>query len=203
MSEEKLYLYPRWLRLWHWTNALMFLVLIITGVSLQYAGPDYMIIRFDTAVRYHNIAGIVVTLGFIFFIIANRITSNKKYYRIKKKGFNKRLMKQVQYYTVGIFKNEEPPYPVSVKRKFNPLQKLSYVAAMYILLPLVIITGFAMLFPEINPESIFGIPGIYLTDLIHITIGFVLSIFMVIHIYFCTIGTTVWSHFNSMFTGWH
>ena len=51
---ERLYLYPIWIRLWHWTNAILCLVLIISGVSLQYSNPEYPIIRFDIAVTMSN-----------------------------------------------------------------------------------------------------------------------------------------------------
>jgi len=203
MSEEKLYLYPIGIRIWHWINALMFLALIITGISLQYSGPKFALIRFDYAVQYHNIAGIILSVSFVFFVLFNRFTVNGKYYRVKRKGFYKRLMKQFQYYTFGVFKHESAPYPVSQKRKFNPMQKLSYILVMYLMMPVIIITGFALLFPEVNLTNVFGISGIYLTDLLHVTIGFVLSIFMIIHIYFCTFGKTTMSNFKSMFTGWH
>ncbi|HPE55812.1 MAG TPA: cytochrome b/b6 domain-containing protein [Bacteroidales bacterium] len=203
MSEEKLYLYPMWLRLWHWTNALLFLVLIITGLSLQYSGVEGAFIRFDIAVTYHNIAGIILTISFAFFLVANRISGNRKFYKVKRKGFIKRLMKQFRYYIYGVFVGEPKPYPVSEKRKFNPLQKLSYIVVMFGFMPLIIITGFGLLFPEINLENVFGVAGIYLTVLLHITVGFGLSVFMIVHIYFCTFGKTVGSEFKSMFTGWH
>lgn len=200
---ERLYLYPFWIRIWHWINAFMFLVLIVTGLSMQYSSPDYPMIRFDIAVSLHNIAGIVVTIGYLFFIIVNRFSTNRKYYRFKRKGFVKRLLKQFQYYTVGVYKHADKPYPVSKKRKFNPLQKFTYLVVLYILMPIVIITGFALLYPEVNLQEFAGFSGIHLTDLLHIIIGFFLSIFMVVHIYFCTLGTTPTSDFKSMFNGWH
>ena len=132
---EQLYLYPLWIRIWHWTNALMFLVLIITGLSMQYSSPDFPLIRFDLAVSFHNISGVIISINYLFFIVVNRFSFNRKYYRFKRKGFINRLMKQFLYYTVGIFKNEPPPFPVSKKRKFNPMQKFSYLMVMYIGMP--------------------------------------------------------------------
>lgn len=200
---EFLYLYPLWIRLWHWLNALMFLVLIITGISMQYAGPDLIFIRFDIAVTYHNIAGFILTFSFVLFVILNSITGNYAYYRVKKKGWIKRLNKQFAYYTGGLFRHEEPPYPVTKKRKFNPMQKMSYLVVMYLLMPVMIISGLGLMYPEIIIENVFGISGIHLTDLFHIVSGFILSVFMVIHIYFCTIGKTTLSNFRGMITGWH
>jgi len=200
---EKLYLYPLWIRIWHWTNALMFLILIVTGLSMQYSSPDYPMIRFDWAVSLHNISGVIVIIAYLFFLVVNRFSTNRKYYRFKRKGFIVRLTKQFKYYTFGIFKNEPVPFPVSKKRKFNPMQKFSYLIVMYLGMPALIITGIALLYPEIIIPNVGGLSGIHLTDLVHIIVGFVLSVFLVIHVYFCTIGATPTSNFKSMFIGWH
>jgi len=200
---EKIYFYPVWIRLWHWLNALMFLFLIVTGLSMQYSSPDYPFIRFDLAVLLHNIAGIIVTLGYFVFVIGNMVTSNGKFYKVNLKEIVGQLKKQFMYYTIGIFKHEDAPFPLSENRKFNPLQKVSYVFAMYAFTPIMIISGLGLLFPETIIPQVFGVSGIHLTDLVHIISGFILSVFMIIHIYFCTIGKTPTANFKSMFTGWH
>ncbi len=197
---QKIYYYPVWIRIWHATNALMFLLLIITGLSMQYG---LFKIRFDYAVSIHNVSGIVLSVCYLYYFMANFITGNLKYYRIKFKGFFKRLWVQFVYYTVGIFKNQMPPFPLTIKRKFNPLQKFTYVSVMYIIVPLIIISGYAMLFPEIIYEKVLGIPGIVLTDLVHVCTGFIGSIFMIIHIYFCTIGSKPAANFKSLVNGYH
>ncbi|MBN1340457.1 MAG: cytochrome b/b6 domain-containing protein [Bacteroidales bacterium] len=181
----------------------MFLVLIITGLSMQYSNPDYPLIRFDLAVGYHDIAGVIVLIAYIVFVTANLITPNGNYYMIKRQGWMGRIKRQFRYYTWGIFKKEHPPYPVSEEQKFNPLQKFSYVAVMYVLMPIVIITGLALLFPEMIIPTFMGLSGIHLTVMLHIISGFFLSVFIVVHIYFCTIGATPLSNFKSMFNGWH
>lgn len=201
--KNKMYLYPLWVRLWHLANALMFLVLIITGLSLQYASQNYTIIPFSYAVSIHNITGIILCVGYVFYLFANRFTSNGNYYQFHLAGMGGRIFKQMRYYSYGIFKHEKTPFPISIGRKFNPLQKISYVFVMYFFMPIIIITGFGLFFPEMLPDKILGAGGIHITDLIHILSGFVLSVFMVVHIYFCTIGSTPTSNFKSMINGWH
>jgi len=201
---EKVYLYPVWVRLWHLLNALMCLILIVTGLSLQYSNPDYSIMEFNLAVSMHNISGIILSASYVVFFFGNIFTSNGKYYRIKKKGWSKRLAKQFRYYTIGIFKGEEAPYKITVKRKFNPMQKFSYILIMHVIMPILFLTGWALMFPDlIFINKIFGTSGIHFTDLVHIIAGFVLSIFMVIHIYFCTISKVPGASFRAMITGWH
>ena len=102
-----------------------------------------------------------------------------------------------------MFREETHPFPVTMERKFNPLQKLTYVLAMYAGIPLLIISGIGLLFPEITIDKLFGVSGLVLTDILHITMGFLLSIFMIVHIYTCTLGEKPLSLFRGMITGFH
>jgi len=200
---EKLYLYPKWVRLWHALNALFILCLIITGVSMQYSNPGYGFIRFDIAVSIHNIAGMLLTANYLFFFLGNFLTPNGKYYKLTVKGLFQRLTTQFVYYTFGIFRHEKAPFPVTKESKFNPLQQFTYVMAMYFMVPIVFITGWALLYPEVLFQKVLGASGLKINDFIHVIIGFLLSFFMFVHIYFCTIGATFVSNFKSMVTGYH
>jgi thiosulfate reductase cytochrome b subunit len=112
-------------------------------------------------------------------------------------------MKQAYYYAFGMFRGMKAPYPLSEKRKFNPLQKYAYVGVMYLFLPIVIISGFALLFPEIIIEKVYSFSGIILTALTHSAVGFFISIFLIIHIYVASIGKNPIENFKSIITGWH
>jgi len=200
-----MYLYPKWIRAWHITNALMFLILILTGLSMQYTDKEnssYMV-GFAKAVKWHNFAALVLTLSYVIFVLGNAFTKNGRYYRIKKEHFWSDLKKQMRYYAYGMFKGEKHPFPVTLERKFNPLQKFSYFLAMYVGMPLLIISGIVLLFPEISFDNVFGMSGLVLNDVLHITTGFFLFVFMVIHIYTCTLGAKPSSLFWGMISGYH
>ena len=201
-NSERLYLYPVWIRLWHLTNAILCLVLIVTGLSIQFSNPS-VVLQFKVAVAIHNIAGVLLTLSYVVFFLGNLFTVNGKYYIFEVKGFITRLMKQFRYYTIGIFRKETPPFPVTMEQKFNPLQQFSYVILMYVLVPLAILSGIGLLYPQITVNSLLGASGLNLTDLLHITAGFLITVFLCIHIYFCTIGKTPVSNFKSMIDGYH
>jgi thiosulfate reductase cytochrome b subunit len=200
-----MYLYPKWLRLWHVVNAVLFIVLIITGVSMQYTDKDNqaLLVGFARAVKWHNVAAILLTLNYIIFVTGNILTPNGKYYKLKKKNFKEEMIAQLKFYSFGMFRGEKHPFPVNEERKFNPLQKLTYVLAMYIGMPLLIISGIGLFLPEITVENFFGISGLIYTVVLHITMGFLLSIFMIIHIYTCTLGSTPTTLFRGMITGYH
>jgi thiosulfate reductase cytochrome b subunit len=183
----------------------MFIILIVTGLSMQYTDMENnsYTVGFAKAVKWHNVAAMILTASYIVFFLGNMFTGNGKYYSIRKGNFWSDLMKQGRYYAFGMFKGEKHPFPVSAERKFNPLQKFSYILAMYIGMPLLIISGFVLLFPEIAINNIFGISGLVLNDVLHISMGFLLSIFMIIHIYTCTLGARPFSLFWGMITGYH
>lgn len=203
MTEERMYLYPVWIRLWHLLNALLCLFLIITGVSMQFSNPQFPLIRFRLAVSIHNIMGITLSVSYFLFFLGNLFMGNGKYYKLIFPGLYSRLMIQFKYYTRGLFRDESVPYPINSERKFNPLQQVTYIGAMYILIPIIMITGWALLYPEVIPSRLFWSSGLHLIDLFHITAAFLVSMFMFIHIYFCTIGKSPISNFKSMIDGYH
>lgn len=201
---DKLYLYPIWIRVWHGLNAVLCLILILTGLSLQYSNPDYsFFIRFDLAVSIHNYSGIVLSISYILFFLGNLFQPNGRHYRIKIEGFINRVFIQFKFYAFGIFKGQNPPFPITENSKFNPLQKLTYVILMYFLVPVVIISGLILLYPDSQLSNLFGPESVHLFDLFHLVTGFIICLFMIIHVYFCTIGKSPLSNFKSIVNGWH
>lgn len=199
---DKIYLYPVWIRFWHWSNAILCLLLILTGVSMQYSDPAYPMMRFDWAVSIHDFSGIFLAINYLVFFIGNILTPNGKHY-IFRKRILKNLFAQARYYAFGIFKNERPPFPISKESKFNPLQKFSYIVIMHLIVPIIIISGLMLFFPAIIHFDIFGNQALHITDIIHVIMGFIISLFLIVHLYFCTIGCTPISNFKSMLTGYH
>jgi thiosulfate reductase cytochrome b subunit len=203
MTTTKIYLYPVWIRLWHVINALMFLLLIVTGISLHFSNTENSLIRFDISVGIHNVAAIIVTFNYGIFVIGNMVTRNGKYYRKWRKNLVTNLWKQFVFYAVGIFKKEKHPFPINEQQKFNPLQKFAYVIAMYFGMPLLILSGIALMFPDMIAYNVFNISGLLFYDVLHIIVGFVLSLFLLIHIYTCTLGDKPGTLFKSMINGYH
>jgi thiosulfate reductase cytochrome b subunit len=201
--ENKLYLYPGLIRIWHLLNAVLIILLVISGLSMQYSDPMNPFMRFDLAVSLHNITGIILVFNYLLFIIANTISKNGRHYRIHLHGLGNRLMVQFRYYTYGIFKGEDAPFPVTRKMKFNPIQQVTYFMTMYIFMPLIFLTGLPMLFSGALIRQLLSENAYFITDILHITVGFFLSLFLIIHVYFCTFGAKPYSNFKSIITGFH
>lgn len=202
-ADSKEYFYPLWLRFWHWLNALLFVSLILSGITMQYANPNNWLMSFDTAISLHNASGILLSLNYLLFFLGNLFTGNYKQYLPVIKGIINRLITQARFYMFGIFKNEPHPYESTKENKFNPLQQLTYLKIMYVMIPIIIITGWALLFPETIVEEVFGFSGLFLTAMLHTVTGFILSLFMFGHIYLALTGHTLISNLKAMVNGWH
>jgi thiosulfate reductase cytochrome b subunit len=193
--------YPRWLRAWHWSNLFLFVALLITGLAMHYARPAGPAHGFRTAVLLHNVAGILLTLDYALFLFGNLFWGNGRYYRLVAGDLSWGLLRQARHYLLGIFAGEPQPFPHSGTRKFNPLQKLSYLVVMFLLFPPLIVTGWALLFPAWLPARLLGVPGIGLWAVAHGLLGFFLSLFMGLHAYLGTTGATVGELSRLMLTG--
>ncbi|MBE9484886.1 MAG: cytochrome b/b6 domain-containing protein, partial [Bacteroidetes bacterium] len=170
---------------------------------MQYSDPEYPIIRFDWAVSIHDISGIILLISYIIFIIGNIFTPNGSQYLFRIRGYFQNVTRQARYYSFGMFKGEKPPFEITKSNKFNPLQRFSYVFIMYISMPVIIITGLMLLYPEYLLHGVFGTFALHTTDIIHVVLGFIVSLFFVVHVYFCSIGSRPLSNYISMFNGYH
>lgn len=199
---KRVYFYPLWLRSWHLVNAVGIIILIITGFIMHY-GIHGSFIGFNFAVNLHNSTGIVVAISYFFFFIGNILFYNSRYYRLTLRGWQTKIFKQAMYYINGMFKGEHPPFPVTERRKFNPLQKTSYFFIMFLFVPLMVVSGLALMFPEFIIERVYRYNGVFLTAMLHAAMGFVLFIFLLVHIYVSTVGRDPLANFKSIVDGWH
>ncbi|MBI5898569.1 MAG: cytochrome b/b6 domain-containing protein [Rhodocyclales bacterium] len=200
---ERTYLLPLWIRLWHWTNALLIIVLTVTGVSLHFADPKLPLVEFSLAARIHDIAGLALVAAYAFFALANIVTGNWWQYVPKPPGVIDRCLKQARWYVWGIFRGEPHPFPVTLQNNFNTLQSLIYWAIMYLAMPLLLLTGLIFLFPEFAPDRLFGMDGLLPVAVLHYLTGAAIVMFMIAHIYLGSTGNTVGAMYKTMITGWH
>jgi len=197
------YLIAPWIRIWHWTNALLISTLGVTGLSLHFASPDLPLVDFALAVRIHNTAGVLLIAAYVFFVVANIVTGNWWQFVPKPPGIFQRIIVQARWYAIGIFRDEPHPHEPSPAEHFNALQAITYWKVMYLLMPLILITGIVYLYPEFAPDSLFGFDGLLPIAMLHYLAAVAILLFMLSHIYLGTTGKTVGQMFKMMFTGWH
>ena len=101
-------------------------------------------------------------------------------------------------------KREANPFVPSARAKFNGLQKIAYISTMFVLSPLIIITGIVfsdLLYFRTLIYSIFGGPR--LIDAIHVTLAYAFLMYILIHMYMAIfLGASFFSHVKSMIFGY-
>jgi thiosulfate reductase cytochrome b subunit/mono/diheme cytochrome c family protein len=198
---QKVYMYRFYERLWHWTMATAIIILALTGLEIHNTGA-FRLFGLETAVRVHNIlAGIMVLnalLSLFYHITTGEI---KQFFRFNRK-FIKETLVQLYYYLHGIFKGTPHPVEKSVERKLNPLQQVTYVGLLNILLPFQVITGALIWGVGKWPFLSEQVNGLTVLGPIHNFGSWFFLAFLVVHIYLTTTGHSVFSNIKAMITGY-
>lgn len=192
---------PPWLRLWHGAQAVAFLGLLTTGLSMHFADSGWAPVPFRTAVLTHNACGLTSAALWLIFVVLNVRSGNARHYVPRTRELASDLARQIGYYAWGMFRGALPPFPPGFQEKFNPVQKLAYLLVMYVLMPLSLASGCLLLFPLLAPARALGQPGLWPMAMLHLTVGYLLAIFLIFHIYLATTGDTVGTMFREMATG--
>ncbi len=172
-----------WLRWWHGIQAVAFLGLIVSGVCMHWADVPWMPLSFGAAVTAHNALGVVILAAWVVFAVRNRHCENLRHYRLRGSGLSVRLWPQVRYYLWGIFRREPEPFSPQTREKFNPAQQLAYAVVMYVLMPILAASGTLLFFPILAPEHVLGLPGLLPMAMIHLSAGYLLVAFLILHVY--------------------
>nr|EFP3234805.1 thiosulfate reductase cytochrome B subunit [Escherichia coli] len=143
---ERIYLYSKAVRLWHWSNALLFVLLLASGLINHFALVGATAVK--SLVAVHEVCGFLLLACWLGFVLINGVGGNGHHYRIRRQGWLERAAKQTRFYLFGIMQGEEHPFPATTQSKFNPLQQVAYVGVMYGLLPLLLLTGLLCLYPQ-------------------------------------------------------
>lgn len=192
-SSKIVVIFKRFERFWHWAQALMILMLLLTGLELH---GLFQLFGFSPAVATHNLIGFVWT-GLVVLIYSWILTTGEwQQYFPTLKGIEGTL----RYYLYGVFKGEKHPHQMTADDKFNPLQRLGYIAILFGLLPLQVISGFAFyFFPDLRALGVIG--HVDLMAIVHTFNAYALLSFVVIHLYMITFGEKLSTHIKAMITG--
>src|SRR3972149_7391153 len=197
---KKIYLHPLPIRIWHWVNALGFIILILTGANIR---NIINIFSVETAVEIHSWLGFTLLANYCIWFFYYILTMNKKIYippippPIE---FAKKALTQAKFYGWGIMVGDQNPHHSTPDHKFNPMQQVSYLMIMALLIPVQIITGLFLWDPKLF-SPIVNLVGIQVFDAVHVFLWIFFSAFMIVHFYLATLGHTTWAHIIAMFTG--
>jgi len=200
---KKIYLHPLPIRIWHWINAGAFIILIVTGAQVRF-GNVLHLFSFETAVEIHSWTGFVLIANFFIWLVYYLITGNIKIYippLHHPVEFAKKAIRQAKFYGLGIMVGDHNPHHSTPDNKFNPMQQVSYLMIMVLLIPVQLITGLLLWDPKLFSPVVNLVGGIQVIEIIHVLLWIFFSAFIIVHFYLATLGHTTWAHIIAMFTG--
>ena len=193
---ERVIIFKRFERFWHWSQAALIIVLLMSGFEIH---GSYYLLGFERAVNVHTTAAWSLVTLLAFTVFWHFTTGEWKQYI----PTLKKVDAMVKYYLLGIFTNAEHPFRTTVLRKHNPLQRLAYLFMWVMISPLIWVTGLLYLFYD--RWQGWGLDQyLVLQDVafFHVVSAFMMLLFLIVHVYLITTGHTVWSHMKAMITGW-
>jgi thiosulfate reductase cytochrome b subunit len=199
---KRIYIHPLPVRIWHWLNALGFLLLIATGVQIRYLDL-FQVLSFRTAVVAHNyiafalIANYFLWLG--FYLFTDKITVYLP--EMNSKKFFEDSWRQLKFYGYGIFLGEENPHHPTIFHKFNPLQIMMYQIIMLLFVPILFVSGLLLWDVQQFSTIVNLVGGVRVVATVHVLMFVVFVGFLLMHLYLITLGHSRFAHIKAMFTG--
>jgi Ni/Fe-hydrogenase b-type cytochrome subunit len=213
-------------RLWHWLNALCLYVLFSSGLGIFNAHPRLywgqlganfdqpwlekarfgswltLPAQYDLAMsrRWH----LSFALIFAFALLAYMLWSLVNRHIVRDLAFRKGELKP-RHVWQDVKDHARLRFPTGVAAtRYNVLQKASYVGVIFVLLPLIILTGLTMS-PGMDAAwpwllDLFG--GRQSARSIHFIVAWLLALFFVVHILMVLLAGPL-NEIRAMITGWY
>ncbi len=190
----RIYIFKRFERFWHWTQALLIIGMLVTGFEIH---GTYRLLGYEQAVNLHTTAAWALITLWVFAIFWHFTTGEWKQYI----PTTEKLFAIMKFYSSGIFKGEQHPYKVTQLQKHNPLQRFAYLGIKLAINPLIWISGLALLY--YNELQAAGMSlGLGALAVAHTIGAFAMLAFLIGHVYLTTLGHTWYAHIKAMITGW-
>jgi thiosulfate reductase cytochrome b subunit len=201
MKTKRLHLYSIYERVWHWIQAAVILVLLLTGLEIH--NPDGIaVFGFRAAVSVHTAMGFLLLINAVLGLFYHLTTAKIREYLPEPRDFISQAIAQVVYYSKGIFRGDAHPFERTPGRKLNPLQQLTYLGILNILLPLQMVTGFLMWGLQVWPEVGRLAGGLPFLGPLHTLSAWFFAAFLLMHLYLTTTGETPMTNMKAMVTGY-
>ena len=195
MTVEKIYIFKRFERFWHWAQAATIIFLMLTGFEIH---GTYRLFGFEKASNLHVIGAWTLITLWVFAVFWHFTTGEWKQYI----PTMKKVDAMIKYYALGIFTNAPHPFRQTTRRKHNPLQRLAYLFFWLIISPIIWFSGWFYLFYADWENWGLGFLSLEWVAFFHTLGAFLILFFFIAHVYLTTAGHTVTSHIKAMITGW-
>jgi len=208
----KVQIYTLYERFWHWTQAALIILLLLTGFTIHGGIAPF---SFETAHVLHVSAAVALMVLWIFTIFWQFATGNWRHFvplldeaehaptlAQAVRGWITMVVKVARYYAWGILRGEQHPYRKNLRHKHNPLQALAYFGLMAFIGPVLWISGLAYLTYDFWQPAV-GNAGTWLsvTAFFHTLGAWLMLVFVIGHAYLATAGKTPLYLIKGMITG--
>jgi thiosulfate reductase cytochrome b subunit len=195
------YMYTVYERQWHWLQTALILGLIFSGLVIH--KPEYFgMFSFRYMVSVHNVLAAILVVNAALAAFYHLVSGEIQQFIPQPRDFFHQAILQARYYLWGIFRGEPHPFEKSAKRKMNPLQQITYLAILNVLLPLQVITGAIMWGAQRYPDQVARIGGLTYLGPIHSLVAWLFVSFIIAHVYLTTTGHTPLAGIRAMVVGW-
>jgi thiosulfate reductase cytochrome b subunit len=193
---KRIYIYKRYERFWHWSQAFLIITMMITGFEVH---GSYTLLGFQKAVQLHTLAAWALITLWVFTAFWQFTTGEWRQYQPSMQNVGA----MIRYYTVGIFTNSPHPFKKTVSQKHNPLQRLAYLALLAFISPLIWGSGLFYLFygdwARLGIDQTLSLEWV---ATLHVLGAYMITAFFFVHVYLTTTGHTISTHIKAMITGW-
>jgi len=203
-ENTRVYLQPTPVRIWHWLNAFGIITLGVSGAQIRF--PEYLNIfgSYKSAILLHNTAGILVAVSFSLWFFYYTCVARKmtRLYVPSREDLRHGLLRQAVFYFFNYFQGKPNPHHPTPENKFNPLQKSAYLGIMFVLVPMVSLTGILLMNVAPLRDLVLMVGGLKILVALHFLLACSLFAFLFTHVYLATLGRTPLAYVKPMWTGW-
>ena len=198
MSTQRVYMFTRFERFWHWSQAALIITMLFTGFEIHgYLGG----FKFEQALLIHEYAAWLLMTLWAVAIFWHFTTGAWKNYIPDLRPHS--LWVVARYYAWGMFVGESHPYHKVPNRKHNPLQRLAYLWLKLMINPLIWGSGLLLLFYSYDWIRLSPL-GLQLdwVALTHTAAAYMMLLFFILHVYLATTAHPPTGYIKAMITGW-
>ena len=127
---SKIKLYSRFERLWHWSQAILIIIMLVTGFEIH---GTYTLFGFESAINTHTLAAWILIGLWVLALFWHTTTGEWRQYIPAESD---RMLAMIRYYAVGIFLGAAHPFHRRRAEKHNPLQRMAYLMLTMVISPI-------------------------------------------------------------------
>lgn len=191
-------MYARFERLWHWSQAILIITMLITGFEVH---GSYSLLGFEQAATVHSFSAWILIGLWVFAWFWHLTTGEWRQYI---PSTRERIIAQVRYYAFEIFQGKAHPFHKDRSQKLNPLQRIAYLFLHIAIGPAIWISGLLYLFyKDWAAAGFLSWLPLGTIAFVHTAAAFLMLAFLVAHLYLAlTMDERPFSGLRAMITGY-